>query len=83
MFTVYIHSRSDIYIYIYMGPVNKSVFGKILSEIEKAVKIFLIPNKTFSKNDILLCALMAHISRILYECVYIYMSMSLSGNGHF
>lgn len=45
--------------------VNKSVFGKFLSGIEKVVKNFSIPNKTFSKNSILLCALRAHISKIL------------------
>ena len=39
------------------GLVNKSVFKKFLLRIEKVVKIFLILNKTFSKNDILLCAL--------------------------
>ena len=44
------------------GPVNvclnKSVFGKNLSKIEKTVK-------TFSKNGILLFALRTHVSKIL------------------
>ena len=50
------------------GPVNiclnKSVFGKNLSKIEKIVKTFSIPNKTFSKNGILLFALRTHVSKI-------------------
>ena len=39
---------------------------KFYWELKKTVKIFLISNKTFSKNDILLCALRAHINKILY-----------------
>ena len=56
-----------------MYALNTSVFGKILSEIEKvlkilliiekAVKIFLIPDKTFLKNGILLCTLRAHVNK--------------------
>ena len=34
--------------------------------IEKAVKIFSIPDKTFLKNGILLCILRAHVNKILY-----------------
>ena len=45
--------------------INKFVFEKILSGIEKAVKTFSISDKTFSKNVILLCALRANISKIL------------------
>ena len=39
-------------------------FEKILSRIKKVVKTFSIFNKFFSKNDILLCALRAHMSKI-------------------
>ena len=59
-----------------MYALNTSVFGKILSEIEKvlkilliiekAVKIFSIPDKTFLKNGILLCTLRARVNKILY-----------------
>ena len=45
--------------------INKSIFGKFLLGIEKAIKTFSIPDKTFSKNSILLCALMAHVSKTL------------------
>ena len=45
--------------------INKFIFGKILLGIEKTVKTFSISDKTFSKNSILLCALMAHVSKIL------------------
>ena len=31
--------------------INKSVFGKILSEIKQTIKTFLILDKTFSKNN--------------------------------
>ena len=51
--------------------INKSVFRKNLLGIEKVVKILLIPDKIFSKNDILLCALKAHISKI-HTHIYIY-----------
>ena len=44
--------------------VNKSVFEKNLLEIGKVVKTISILNKTFSKNDILLCALKTYISKI-------------------
>ena len=55
--------------------INKSVFRKNLLGIEKVVKIFSIPDKIFSKNDILLCALNSHISKIhthIYIYIYIY-----------
>ena len=52
--------------YAFRTYTNKSVFGKILSGIEKIVKTFSISDKTFSKNGILLYALRAHISKILY-----------------
>ena len=45
---------------MFLGHILKSIFEKILLGIEKAVKTFSIPDKTFSKNSILLCALMAH-----------------------
>ena len=38
---------------------------KFYWELKKTVKIFLISNKTFSKNDILLCAFSAHVSKII------------------
>ena len=44
--------------------INKYVFGKILSGIEKAIKTFSIPNKNFFKNGILLRALRAQVSKI-------------------
>ena len=50
--------------YALRAYINKSIFGKILLGIEKTVKTFSIPDKTFSKNSILLCALMAHVSKI-------------------
>ena len=49
----------------YKGPVKPSIFGNIFSKIEKAVNTFSILKKIFSKNDLLLCALRAHISKIL------------------
>ena len=52
--------------YTLWAYINKSVFGKILLGIEKVVKTFSIFNKTFSKNRILLYALRAYISKILY-----------------
>ena len=45
--------------------INKFVFEKILSGIEKVVKTFSIPDKTFSKNGILLYALRVYVSKIL------------------
>ena len=48
-----------------LGHILKSIFRKILLGIEKAVKTFSIPDKTLFKNSILLCALMAHVSKIL------------------
>ena len=48
-----------------LGYILKYIFGKILLGIEKAVKTFSISDKTFFKNSILLCALMAHVSKIL------------------
>ena len=44
--------------------INKSVFGKILLEIEKNIKTFSNPDKTFSKNGILLCDLRTHVTKI-------------------
>ena len=66
-----------VYIWVrLMYALNTSVFGKILSEIEKvlkilliiekAVKIFSISDKTFLKNGILLCILKAHVNKILF-----------------
>ena len=49
---------------MFVGRVNKSIFGKILSVIEKAVKTFSIFNETFFKNGIILCALSAQVSKI-------------------
>ena len=48
----------------YKGPVKPSIFGNIFSKIEKAVNTFSIPDKVFSKNGILLCALRVHVSKI-------------------
>ena len=48
-----------------LGHILKYIFGKILLGIEKAVKTFSISDKTFFKNSILLCGLMAHVSKIL------------------
>ena len=47
-------------------------FGKFLLGIEKAVKFFLIQDKIFSKNGILLCVLKAHVSKILYDFTYLF-----------
>ena len=47
-------------------------FGKFLLGIEKAVKFFLIQDKIFSKNGILLCVLKAHVSKILYNFTYLF-----------
>ena len=58
--------------YALRGYINKSVFGKTLLEIEKAVKTFSIPDKFFSKNGILLYVLKVHVSKILYIYIYIY-----------
>ena len=72
--------------YYYKGPVNvssninKSIFEKILSIIEKTVKTFSIPDKTFSKNDILLCVLREQISKffiIMVYSTYVYFYSSL------
>ena len=52
--------------YALRAYINKFIFGKILSGIEKDVKTFSILDKIFSKNGILLCALKAHISKFLY-----------------
>ena len=67
--------------YALRAYINKSVFGKtlleiekvlkILSRIEKAVKIFSIPDKIFSKNGILLYVFKAHVNKILYIYIYI------------
>ena len=51
--------------YVLGSYTNNFVFGKILSGIEKAVKIFSILNKIFFKNNILLCVLKSYDSKIL------------------
>ena len=56
--------------YVLGTYINKSIFGKILSRIEKIVKTFSIPDKTFSKNDILLCVLREQISKLFIIIVY-------------
>ena len=50
--------------YVLSAYINKSIFEKILSGIKNAVKTFSIPDKTFPKNGILLCALRTHVSKI-------------------
>ena len=45
--------------------INKSVFRKILLKIEKTIKTFSILVNSFSKNNILLCVLRTHVSKIL------------------
>ena len=57
--------KSIIYWVWLRAYINKSIFGKILSEIEKTIKTFSILDKTFSKNNILLCVLRTHVSKIL------------------
>ena len=57
--------------------INKSIFGKNLSRIEKAVKTFSIPDKIFSKNSILLCALRTYISKIH---MFLYILQSSNSN---
>ena len=54
-----------------------SIFGNILLGIEKTVNTFSISEKFFSKNDYLLCALRAHISKILYVCVCVCVIVTL------
>ena len=49
--------------YALRAYINKSIFGKVFLGIEKVVK-------TFSKIGLLLCALRAHISKILYKLPY-------------
>ena len=44
--------------------INKFILKKFLLGIEKAVKTSLIFNKFFFKNDILLCILKTHVSKI-------------------
>ena len=44
--------------------INKFVFENFLLEIEKTIKTFSIPNKTFLKNGILLCVFRAYINKI-------------------
>ena len=55
--------------YALRAYINKSVFGKILSGIEKAFKTSSTSDKFFSKNGILLCALKAHINKIHYNFI--------------
>ena len=50
--------------YALRAYINKSIFGKNLSGIEKAFKTFSNFNKTFLKNGILLCALRTHDSKM-------------------
>ena len=50
-------------IYTFKIYINKFVFKKNLSKIEKVIKTFSIPNKTFSKNTTLLRILKAHVSK--------------------
>ena len=45
--------------------IKLSVFENIFSEIEKAVITFSILEKMFPKTESLMCALRAHISKIL------------------
>ena len=49
--------------YSLQAYINKYVFGKILSGIEKTIKTFSISDKIFSKNNIL------HISKIQLKLV--------------
>ena len=51
--------------YVLRVYINNFVFEKILLGIEKAVKIFSVLDKTFSKNDILLCVLRTYDTKIL------------------
>ena len=53
--------------YTFRAYINKYVFRKILSKIEKAVKTFSILDKKFSKNSILLYTFRACISKILIQ----------------
>ena len=61
---------------------SKLILEKGLSGIEKVLTTFLIPNKTFPKMDLLMCALRAHINRTLFHIVrdkmhiYIYIYIS-------
>ena len=55
--------------YALKAYINEFVFGKILSGIEKAFKTSSTPDKIFSKNGILLCALKAHVSKIHYNFI--------------
>ena len=45
--------------------IKLSIFENFFSRIEKAVNIFLIPEKFFFQKWELVCALGAHISKIL------------------
>ena len=51
--------------------IKLSVFRKNFSRIEKVMTVFSIPEKIFPKLDDLMCALRAHISKILYIYIYI------------
>ena len=46
--------------------IKPPIFGNILSGIEKVLTAFSIPEKMFLNIDSLMCALRAHISKILY-----------------
>ena len=54
----------NICLYVIRTYINKSIFRKVLLKIEKIVKIFLVFNKIFSKNNIILCALKIHVNKI-------------------
>ena len=45
--------------------IKLSVFKNIFSRIEKVITAFSIPEKMFPKTESLMCALRAHISKIL------------------
>ena len=45
--------------------IKLSVFENIFSRIEKVMTAFSIPEKMFLKTENLMCALRAHISKIL------------------
>lgn len=63
-------------IYALRPYINKAVFENFLSRTEKIIKTFIIPNKIFKKNDILLCVLKAHVNKIY---IYIMRLIELRG----
>ena len=54
--------------------IKLSVFGNIFLGIEKAVITFSILEKMFPKTENLICALRAHISKILFLITNNYLS---------